>query len=224
MESNVDAIAKDLMLRSGAMAAGASMDARDALHPEIDAFVRQSLKAGSELMGSCSSLASGPHELAVNVLVRSIIELSLKTHWATLSPENAKHLLALSTEQIKTIFRANAQTGIAKIVDRQGNDYTAEFMASGRADRAQKQVSLEVMAQQSGLRDLYNVFYRFQSMHTHGNDVSGTTAQTTHTTLCCVGVFSILLGHLGVRWLVHRSRPDNEEIRSLLGLSASAHP
>ena len=150
MESSVEAIAKDLLLRAGAMSAGASMDAKDTLHPEIDAFVRQSLKAGSELMASCASLAVGPNELAVNVLVRSIIELSLKLHWATLSSDNANHLRALSTEQIKTIFRTNAQAGIAKIVDRQGNNCTAEFLSSGRADRAQKQVSLETMAQQSG--------------------------------------------------------------------------
>lgn len=224
MESNVEAIAKDLMLRSGVMLAGASMGAKDTLHPEIDAFVRESLKAGSQLMASCASLAVGPHELAVNVLVRSIIELSLKLHWATLSADNAKHLLALSTEQVKTIFRVNAQAEIAKIVDRQGNDFTAEFLASGRAGRGQKQVSLEAMAQQSGLHGIYNLFYRFQSMHSHGNNVSGSSTLTTPSTLGVVGVFSILLGHLGVRWLVHRSRPDNEEIRSLLGVGANVHP
>lgn len=224
MESNVEAIAKDLMLQSGAMLAGASMGAKDALHPEIDAFVREALKAGSELMASCASLAVGPNELAVNVLIRSIIELSLKLHWATLSSDNAKHLLALSTEQVKMIFRVNAQTGVAKIVDRQGNNFTTEFLASGRADRRQKQVSLETMAQQSGLHGIYNLFYRFQSMHSHGDNVSGSCAMTTSGTLAVVGVFSILLGHLGVRWLVHRSRPDIEEIRSLLGLDASLHP
>lgn len=175
-------------------------------------------------MASCASLAVGPNELAVNVLVRSIIELSLKLHWATLSAENAKHLSNLSAEHLKTIFRANAKAGIAKIVDRQGNDFTAEFLSNGHADRGQRQVSLEVMAQQSGLHDIYNLFYRFQSMHTHGNIDSGSSALTTPGTLGVVGVFSILLGHLGVRWLVHRSRPDNEEIRSLLGLGPSVHP
>lgn len=224
MESNVETIAEDLILRSRAMAAGASMEAKSAMHPEIDAFVRQSLQAGSELMASCSSLASGPNELAVNILARSIIELSLKTHWATLSADNATYLLNLSTEQIKTIFRANAQKGIAKIFDGEGKDFTAQFLASGRADRAQQRISLETMAQQSGLHDLYNIFYRFQSMHSHGNRVSGSTAQTGHITLSYVGIFSMLLGHLGVRWLVHRGRPDNEEIRSILGLDSSVRP
>ena len=112
MESNVDAIAKDLMLRSGAMAAGASINALDNQHPEIDAFIRQAMQAGSELMASCACLASGPHDLAINVLSRSVIELSLKTHWATISTQNAEHLLALSSEQIKTIFRVNAQATV----------------------------------------------------------------------------------------------------------------
>jgi hypothetical protein len=211
-------------MRSEAMAAGAAMDSKDVLHPDIDAFVRQSLRAGSELIASCSCLALGSNELAVNVLTRSIIELSLKAHWATLSSENAKHLLALSTEQIKTIFKVNATTGIARMVDLEGGDFTAEFLLSGSAGRGQKKVSLETMAIQSGLRDIYNVFYRFQSMHTHGNEVSGSAVQTASVTLSCVGVFTILLGNIGVRWLVHRSRPDNEEIRALLGLNANTHP
>lgn len=164
METDVEAIAKDMTLRSAAMSAGSSMNAKDDLHPEIDAFVRESLGACSELMASSASLAVGPHELAVNVLLRSIIELSIKVHWATLSPDNANHLLALTKEQLKTIFRANAQTGIAKIVDHQGNDHTAQFLSSDQAKRDQKQISLEVMSQQSGLRDLYNIFYRYQSL------------------------------------------------------------
>ncbi|WP_394696245.1 DUF5677 domain-containing protein [Pseudoxanthomonas japonensis] len=224
MESNVDTLVNDLVLRSGAMAAGAAMHAKDALHPEIDTFVRQSLGAGAELMRSCASLANGANELAVSVLARSIIESSLKTHWATLSPENAKHLLALSTEQMKAIFAVNAKAGIAKIVDKEGNDFTAEFLSSGGAARGQKPISIEVMARQAGLIDLYNVFYRFQSMHTHGNTVSVASTQTSALALNCVGAFSVLLGHLGVRWLVHRSRPDNDEIRSLLGLNDSVHP
>lgn len=224
MERNVDLIAKDLKVRSEVMAAGASMPAKDGSHPDIDSILRQLLKTGSELMASCAALSSGPHELAVNVLIRSLIELGLKAHWATLSSDNAKHLLASSREQVKTIFKANAKRGIARIVDGDGNDLTAEFLASGRAEREQKQLSIETMAQQSGLHDIYNVFYRFQSMHTHGNDVSDRSQETKAATLCCVGAFSMFLGHVGVRWLVARSRPDNEEIRDLLGLNASVHP
>lgn len=224
MEINIELIAKDLKLRSEAMAAGASMPAKDEMHSEIDLILRQSLKTGSELMGSCAALASGPHELAVNVLIRSLIELGLKAHWATLSSDNAKHLLASSKEQVKAIFRANAKTGIAKIVDGDGNDLTAEFLAGGRAERERKQLPIETMAQQCGLHDIYNIFYRFQSMHTHANDVSDSHLETRANTLCCVGAFSIFLGHVGVHWLVARSRPDNEEIRDLLGLNASVHP
>ncbi len=224
MEINVELIAKDLRLRSEAMDAGASMSAKDDGHSEIDLILRQSLKTGSELMASCAALASGPHELAVNVLIRSLIELGLKSHWATLSSSNAEHLLAASKEQVKTIFRANAKTGIARIVDRDGNDLTAAFLANGRAERGQKQITIETMAQQCGLHDIYNVFYRFQSMHTHSNEVSDRSLETRTITLCCVGAFSMFLGHVGVRWLVARSRPDNEEIRDLLGLNASVHP
>lgn len=224
MENNVNLIAKDLKLRSEAMAAGASMPAMNDAGPEIDLVIRQSLKTGSELMASCAALASGPHELAINVLIRSLIELGLKAHWATLSIENAKHLLASSKEQAKALFMANVRTGIATMRDKEGNDLTVEFVASGHVKRAQKPLSIEEMSKQCGLHDIYNVFYRFQSMHAHGNDTSSESSTTRPGTLCCVGAFSMFLGHVGVRWLVSRCRPDNEEIRELLGLNASAQP
>ncbi len=224
MENNVELIAKDLKLRSEAMAAGASMPAMNDGSPEIDLVMRQSLRTGSELMASCVALASGPHELAVNVLIRSLIELGFKAHWSTLSSENAKHLLASSKEQIKAIFMANAKTRIARIVDNEGNDLTEEFIASGGATRVQKNISVETMARQAGLLDIYNIFYRFQSMHAHGNEISDASIATKPVTLCCVGTFSIFLGHVGVRWLASRCRPDNEEIRDLLGLNVSVQP
>ena len=221
---NVELIAKDLKLRSEAMGAGSVILTRDDLHPEIDQIIRNSLQTGSELMASCAALSTGRHELAINILIRSLIELGLKAHWATLSADNAKHLLSSSKEQVKTIFRANAKTGIARIVDRDGNDFTAEFLASGRASREQNQVSVETMAQQCGLHDIYNVFYRFQSLHAHGNTISERSIETRAVTLCCVGAFSMFLGHVGVRWLTGRTRPDNEEIRELLGLNTGVHP
>ena len=223
MESDVALIAADLKKRAAAMANGANLEAPDMDHPKRDRVVRQMLRAGSELMNSCSTLAHGPHEHAVNVLIRSLIEIGLKIHWATLSEQNAAHLEASTKEQIKTIFKANAATGIARIVDAEGNDVTRDFVSSGRAERSQKRLSLEEMASQCGLLDIYNVFYRFQSMHTHANDLVSESSETDPVTLNCVGAFSTFLGHAGVRWIVGRGRPDNEEIRALLGLSSRTH-
>ena len=223
MEGSVALIAEDLKHGAVAMAAGAVMPAKDDLHPEVDAVVRQSLNSCSQLMASCASLALGPHELAVNVLKRSIIEMALKLHWATLSPGNAGYLLAAPREQAKAIFRANAETGKAKIVDKDGKDLTAAFIAEGGASKAHKPISVEAIAKQAGLQDLYNVFYRFQSSYTHGIKLSEGGAETTRVSLVGLGAFGMLLGHIGVRWLVDRSRPDNEEIRSLLGLNSGLH-
>ena len=223
MEGFVALMAEDLKHRAAAVAAGAAMPPKDDLHPEIDAVVRQLLKSCSELMASCASLASGPHELAVNVLKRSVIEMVLKLHWATLSAENARYLLAAPREHAKAIFRANAEAGKAKIVDKDGTDFTAAFLAEGRAARGHKSISIETMARQAELQDLYNVFYRFQSGYTHGIELSEGTSETTRGSLAGLGAFCILLGHVGVRWLVHRSRPGNEEIRSLLGLDSGVH-
>jgi len=221
---DIELIAKDLAQRSGAMAAGAKMSAKDALHPQIDAVVRQMLQAGSELMNSCAMLAQGPHDLAINILLRSVIELAIKAHWATMSADNADSLQNATREQFKTLFKVNAKRGIVRMVDRDGNDHTQSFLNSGRLDKGSQLPSIEVMADRCGLRDLYNVFYRFQSLHTHANDLGAGSPQTKEATLGAIGIFCILLGHIGVRWLLHRSRPDNEEIRQLLGLESRIQP
>ncbi|WYX49633.1 DUF5677 domain-containing protein [Achromobacter xylosoxidans] len=171
-------------------------------------------------MRSSSELARGPHELAVNILLRSLIEIAIKMHWSTLSADNAQSLHDATHEQFKTLFKVNAKRGIAKLMDNEGEDHTESFLASGRLDKGKKLPSIEQMAEQCGFHDLYNVFYRFQSMHTHANGVQGKGPQTEAATLSAVALFCILLGHIGIRWLIHRSRPDNEEVRELLGLES----
>lgn len=221
---DIDLIAKDLAQRAAAMAAGAEISARDNDHPETDAAVRQFLHTGSQLMTSCSTLAHGPHELSVNILLRSLIEIAIKAHWSTISADNAQSLLGATKEQLKTLFRVNAKNGLGRILDASGNDHTEAFLSSGRADKGARLPSMDTMAEQCGLRDLYNIFYRFQSLHTHGNDVREDSSSTQASTLSAVGAFSNLLGHAGIRWLVHRSRPDNEEIRAVLGLESERRP
>lgn len=222
MDTNL--IVTDLAQRAAAMTAGAKISAKDNNHPEIDATVRQFLHTGSQLITSCLTLAHGPHELAVNILLRSLIEIAIKAHWATMSSENGQFLLDATKEQLKTIFRVNAKNGLGRILDARGNDHTDAFLTSGRAGRSARLPSMDTMAEQCGLRDLYNIFYRFQSLHTHGNDVCEKSLSTQAGTLSAVGAFSNLLGHAGIRWLVHRSRPDSEEIRAILGLESKRRP
>lgn len=95
MESDVALITQHLKTDSDVMAAAAAMTARDATSPITDLLLRQFLKTGSELVASSSALASGPHECAVNILSRSIIEMCIKAHWATVSAGNADHVFAL---------------------------------------------------------------------------------------------------------------------------------
>lgn len=221
---DIDLIAKDLAQRAAAMAAGAEISAKDNNHPETDAALRQFLHTGSQLMTSCSTLSHGPHELAVNILLRSLIEIAIKAHWSTMSSGNAQVLMGATKEQLKTLLRINAKKGLGKILDTSGNDHTEAFLSSGRFDKGARLPSMDMMAEQCGLSDLYNIFYRFQSLHTHGNDVGEDSPSTQARTLCAVGAFSNLLGHVGIRWLVHRGRPDHEEIRAVLGLESERRP
>jgi len=220
MENDINKLAADLKQRAAAMAEGSTFAPADSDNPIRDRVVKKMLKNGSELMNSCATLANGPHEHAVNVLTRALIEMGIKVHWATISEENAAYLEGTTKEQIKTITRVNTKTGILRIVDMNENDVTESILSDGRAAKSpQKTPSIETMACQCELEYIYNTFYRFQSLHTHGNFIASESASTAPITLNSVGAFSMLLGHAGVRWLLDRSRPHNEEIRELLGLN-----
>lgn len=157
MEHDVEVIAKNLMVRAPVMADASKLDETDMFHPEVDSFVRKMLSSCSQLMFTCASLATGPHELSVNILARAIIEMVIKSHWATMSEGNAVLLQNTIKEQ-------------------------------------------------------------------HINDAQSFSAQTSLETLSCFYMFSHLLGNIGARWLIHRSRPDNKEIRGLLGLDSDVQP
>ena len=219
MDNDINKLAADLKQRAAAMAEGSTFAPADSENPIRDRVVKKMLRNGSELMNSCATLANGPHEHAVNVLIRSLIELGIKVHWATISEENATYLDGITKKQIKTITRVNTKTGNLRIVDTNGNDVTESVLSDGSVAKSQKILSIETMACQCKLEDIYNIFYRFQSLHTHGNVIATESATTDPITLNSVGAFSMLLGHVGVRWLLHRSRPHNEEIRVLLGLN-----
>lgn len=76
------------------------------------------------------------------------------------------------------------------------------------------------MAQEAGVEDLYEIFYRFMSMATHGHEIGRDAKADAALTVEMqgVGALSIAIGHVGVRWLTRAELTDNETLRSLLGI------
>lgn len=126
-------------------------------------------------------------------------------------------------DELARMARINFENGKARIVNREtGEDATAEFLAFDRFKNLKKRASVEERAKEAGVEDLYNVFYRFMSLDVHGSQSTrGESSDSEGDSIVkmqAVGALAVTSGHVGVRWLVHKQRTDNETLREVLGI------
>jgi hypothetical protein len=100
-----------------------------------------------------------------------MLEDLIKVLWATLAESHAEKLSTSGLDQLKLMMRANLQGGTARIVDKHGNDHSERFMKEGKLAPSGKKKTVEAMAREAGAEGLYNMFYRFASMQTHGSSL-----------------------------------------------------
>jgi hypothetical protein len=188
-----------------------------------DEIARQHLRRAAELVRGAAALGAVQNAACLGILGRCMLEQLITALWAVRSRENAQtHLLAATTEVTKAL-KINLQAGKAKIKNSYtGEDATVEFLGTEQMKNIPQRKSIEELAREAGISDLYTVFYRFMSLDTHGHN--GALMGDTDANVLCemhlqgIGAISRAIGQACVWWLLHRSWPDNEYIRDVLGL------
>src|SRR5690606_18525284 len=102
-----------------------------------------------------------------------------------------------------------------------GVDHSQRFLEEGSLKRVVKKKSIETMASEAGALGLYNMFYRFTSLHTHGNlldEPRTDDPRDVSAMLSALGAVSKATGHVCIRWLLGRERPSDAELLELLGV------
>ena len=185
---------------------------------ETDTPVRQMLERAGHLVRAAGALGDQENPTALSVLSRAILENLIVLLWVQVAEENPEFLKQSASTELARSARINFEKGKARVVNRlTGEDVTAEFLRSDLFKDLGKRASVQNRAREAGVEDLYTVFYRFMSLDTHGIDfMQGKNLAGVY--LQCVGAFAATSGHVGVRWLVHRQRTDNETLRLLLGI------
>lgn len=189
-----------------------------------DEIARQHLCRAAELVQGAAALGAIQNAACLGILGRCLLEQLITVLWAIRSLENAKtHQNAAKTELAKAL-KINLKAGKAKIKNmHSGEDATTEFLETEQMKNIPKRKSVEELAREADVSDLYTVFYRFMSLETHGHhgelkdDLDANTLSEMH--LQSIGAISRAIGQACVWWLLHRSWPDNESIRDVLGLS-----
>ena len=176
----------------------------------------------AELVRGASALGAQNNQVAVAVIGRTMVESLILILWVCVSEENAIHQSQAGLAEFTKAARINMQKGNLKIRDREsGEDATAEFLKTDRFQKLPKQKRVSELATEAGVEDLYDVFYRFKSLATHGHDMMGNEEDPELgliVDLQAIGAMCKGVGHVGVKWLLGRVSTDNEALRQVLGI------
>ncbi|AFT69517.1 hypothetical protein B5T_01234 [Alloalcanivorax dieselolei B5] len=191
----------------------------------VDEPVRSILIRGSEIIRGAADLGVSENPTALAILSRQLLELFISLHWVTSSSDRAERYTEFSLNELDRLTQMAMKDGLLSVKEIAGGaDATKEFLSE--RDRPQKGVSIEQQARESGILHLYQVFYRFMSLDTHGKSKTVIDkvkrSELTLVHLQAVGAMSQVFGHTAILWLLHRQRPTNDKIRELLGLNSKA--
>jgi len=189
----------------------------------VDKPVRSILLRGSEIIRGAADLGMSENPTALGILSRQLLELFISLHWVTSAPERAERYTEFALNELDRLAQMAMKDGLLSVKSKSsGADVTDSFLSE--RSRPKKGVSIEQQARESGIFHMYQVFYRFMSLDTHGKSETVTdTAERLQLTLVhlqTVGAISQVLGHAAILWLLHRQRPTNEKIRELVGLNS----
>lgn len=200
------------------IAASGATDVRDDL-------VRHHMLHSSELVRGAAALGREQNATSLGILARSLLEALISELWIVISIDNAQEQKKVEITELARVLKINLKSGKAKILNsHSGEDATTDFLKTDRMNSIQKRKSVVDQAAEAGVEDLYNIFYRFLSMETHGHNKTKSCEEDDPHMLSTmhmqgIGAVSRAIGHVGVRWLLHRERIDNESLRDVLGLN-----
>lgn len=219
------ALVQSLHEQVSRLIAASEIDAVGSVDPR-DELVRQQLRRAAELVRGAAALGSDQNPACLGILGRCLLEQLITSLWAIRSLENAETHQRTAKAEIAKVLRINFKAGKAKVRDKSTEeDITAAVLEAEQMKNIPKRKSVEQQAREADVLDLYTVFYRLMSLETHGHQ-SSPVESASATTLCeiylqGIGAISRAIGLACVWWLLHRSCPDNESIRTALGLNCA---
>jgi hypothetical protein len=186
-----------------------------------DAEVRKIAGRCAEIARGAAALGLQRNAVALAILARTMVESLILLLWVEVSEENAIHQSQAGLVEFTRVAKINIEKGKLKVRKHTGEDASAEFLKSDRFKKLATPKKVIDQAAEAGVEDLYQVFYRFMSMATHGHDINGEEEEPDANLIVelqGIGALCMGVGHASLRWLLGRERTDNETLHQLLGL------
>lgn len=186
-----------------------------------DTVIQQLLQRTSDLVRGAAALGVNQNPACLGIVARCLLEDLINALWAIVSCENAHQYLNAGNDTLMRIARINFDNGRLKILDRlTKRDITEEYLKENPIENPSRAKNIIDKAIEANVPDLYQIFYRFLSMETHGHTHKNTDItidEQVLTHLECIGTLSKTIGFSCVFWLQHQKQPDNESLRATLG-------
>ena len=219
-------LTRSLSEQAATLRAAAMLDYKVAADSRDDP-VREALRRCGELARASADLGNSKNPAALALVARAVLENLISLLWIVISEDNAMEHERAAVAELARAARVNFVKGNARVMNRKtGKDETKDFLKRDQFKSLPRRRSVEEQATTAGVLHLYDVFYRFFSVETHGHGSVGesdeTTLQATLVNLQGIGALCLASGHAGVLWLLHRQRVDNETLRQLLGFARDA--
>jgi hypothetical protein len=131
-------------------------------------FLRRLMIACENTTG-CVFLGRSRLAAPLGTVGRSLFESVISTFWASLSDDNAQHVIDSETRELMRIMKNSLLWGRAQIVDNEtGNIETGRVLNHPKLKEARRPKRFDDMAKEAGIKNIYDQLYGFLSMFAHG--------------------------------------------------------
>jgi hypothetical protein len=191
-------------------------------HDPRDDAARSMARRAAHLVSACALVAPQLRNEAIVILTRAVLENLITLLWVIETPERPEVLRSEGCHDMRRSARKNMQLGLLRVLRRpNAEDCTQEFLRRSYIKEIPRGLSVAQRARAAGVYDLYAVFYTNLSRELHGfalDEVALCPAVSTCGHLQALGAFSNCTAVIAESWLTERTRPDNERLRTTLGL------
>lgn len=131
------------------------------------------LRVAIENSDACWRLAEADLFIPLFTVTRSLFESVIATFWGCTSEENATVLLETPKRELIRLVKNNLEAGRAIVCHHTtGDDKTVEILQSDMFKCAKRPPRFSKMAEQAGIKNIYDALYGIFSAYTHGNEPS----------------------------------------------------
>lgn len=136
---------------------------------EVGGYILDRVAVAADHATGCAMLGEARLAAPCAVVTRSLLEGFFGTYWASLDDSKGRQLMEATKKELLRITRVNLTNGHATIRDRvTGEDRTRELLRHPAMAKAERLPRFDHMANEAGLKKIYDALYGLMSMLAHG--------------------------------------------------------